>query len=824
MKHLHIRLLMVASAAFFIACSPAAAQWQTPDHSVPVGRGSGTGFKAAGPGTNNQALMGVTGADPVFRALVGADLPLPGTSSLGGVFSTAATSSQWLRSLGTDGAFTKSQPAFSDLSGSWACTQAPALTGDVTTFAGTCTTSIAALAVTNGQLAGSIAASKLIGTDIATVGTITAGTWNGTAVDVAHGGTGAATAANARTNLGVAIGSNVQAWDADLDAFALKTAPTGVVVGTTDTQTLTNKTLTAPAITSPTGIVKGDVGLGNVVNVDQTDAGNITSGTLGTARLPAPFTNGTASGSTSKFATTSGTLGTGCAQFDGGGNLIDVGSACGTGGGGSSVESCTTSASLGMDATGATANDTQLASWISSLSGKTRGCLEFGSGTFKFASAPVIPMPNALWSTSSTTSNTVAVGSKTFTVGSCAGINAGSTAYAWHSSLTATSILVGTVTSCSGTTLVMNVTSVSGSGTFSSWGITQKFYGTDAIGSITWKGQGVDTTVLQFATGANGPKFQFAGAIQQLSLSGMTIATEGASSSTACLILNNSYPFIGAQQNVNQIRNVTCRGSDGYGLTNYWGSGFVNQYVSNVNFDAIQVFGPAGASGTGTGMVFNNPGANGCVSNTTSPWQCGENYNITNSYFNNVDQGIYYGDNTQFVNVSNTQFLNSNRGIIVGGAGVLQGLIVANNIFFVYQENVQDNNGVKNIFLANNFFTTNPSHYAVVLSNNWNFTVTGNQFVPFQAGTSLGGLTVPGPSHGQSIASNNVFDGGGNTITNCLVVGASVTGMVATGNSFNGCTSTILNSAPVASNAIGLIGSGAPTANFTVYNGVVTRQ
>lgn len=83
---------------------------------------------------------------------------------------------------------------------------------------------------------------------LVTVGTITTGVWSGTDVAVAAGGTGSSTAGGARTNLGVAIGSDVQAWDADLDTYAGKTPPSGAVVGTTDTQVLSAKTLTLPQI------------------------------------------------------------------------------------------------------------------------------------------------------------------------------------------------------------------------------------------------------------------------------------------------------------------------------------------------------------------------------------------------------------------------------------------------------------------------------------------------------------------------------------------------------------------------------------------------
>ena len=57
--------------------------------------------------------------------------------------------------------------------------------------------------ITNAKLAGSITASKLVGTDITTVGTITTGVWSGTAIAIANGGTGSTTVTGAKTNLGL---------------------------------------------------------------------------------------------------------------------------------------------------------------------------------------------------------------------------------------------------------------------------------------------------------------------------------------------------------------------------------------------------------------------------------------------------------------------------------------------------------------------------------------------------------------------------------------------------------------------------------------------
>ena len=72
----------------------------------------------------------------------------------------------------------------------------------------------------DGTALGSLYSPVAGSSSIVTTGTIGTGTWAATDIAVAHGGTGSSTASGARTNLGVAIGSNVQAYDADLTAIA----------------------------------------------------------------------------------------------------------------------------------------------------------------------------------------------------------------------------------------------------------------------------------------------------------------------------------------------------------------------------------------------------------------------------------------------------------------------------------------------------------------------------------------------------------------------------------------------------------------------------
>lgn len=202
---------------------------------APAYGGTGQDFSAA-----NGVLYFTAGVASVGTAPP-SSIPPPTPSTLGGVFSKAAVSNQFLTQVGTDGTISAAQPGFSNLSG----------------------------VASSGQLSGSY-------TGITGVGTVTAGTWSASTVGVPYGGTGA----TSLTANGVLYGNGVSAVSAlALNATAtnkyLQQVSSGApswqqialsdlsdassIVTLTGSQILSNKTLVDPTITTSAAGANGTI-------------------------------------------------------------------------------------------------------------------------------------------------------------------------------------------------------------------------------------------------------------------------------------------------------------------------------------------------------------------------------------------------------------------------------------------------------------------------------------------------------------------------------------------------------------------------------------
>lgn len=129
-----------------------------------------------------------------------------------------------------------------------------------------------------------------------TGGTITNSTITGiTDLAIADGGTGASTAAGARTNLGIDIGSDVQAFDPALQSIAGLTTSANQAIYTTGSDTYATTSLTAfgrsliddaDAATARTTLALGSLATQNASSVVITGGtANLTSATIGSATI-----------------------------------------------------------------------------------------------------------------------------------------------------------------------------------------------------------------------------------------------------------------------------------------------------------------------------------------------------------------------------------------------------------------------------------------------------------------------------------------------------------------------------------------------------------
>jgi hypothetical protein len=127
--------------------------------------------------------------------------------------------------------------------------------------------------------------SSVVTSSLTSLGTITVGTWNGTTVGLSYGGTGATTASGARSNLGLAIGTDVQAYDGDLTALAGLTSAADTLPYFTGSGTAALATFTsfgrslvddADASAGRTTLGLGTIAIQNASNVSIT-GGSITN-------------------------------------------------------------------------------------------------------------------------------------------------------------------------------------------------------------------------------------------------------------------------------------------------------------------------------------------------------------------------------------------------------------------------------------------------------------------------------------------------------------------------------------------------------------------
>lgn len=414
--------------------------------------------------------------------------------------------------------------------------------------------------------------------------------------------------------------------------------------------------------------------------------------------------------------------------------------------------------------------------------------LAFGSsvraiGKYRSDSAIIVTMPKgAGWATTSTTTNTIGTGSKSFTVASGLPISPGQTVTANAGTL-GQGYMSGTVTSYSGTSLVMNATTVSGSGTYSGWDIVQNFRNTAAIAQFTISGEGQDTTEFYFPN-SDGFAFKFSSQQHSVNVRNCSITT-GANNTRTAVAFDNSYPYFGTFVAQSAFENVTFRGETGYSRGNsVWANCVVVSKVSDINFNNVNFLGSGVPSGRG--LVLESTGAGSFDAPTTTATV----FNLVNCNFTFLAVAVHYGSNSQTLQIANSFFAQNTTDVYVPPlAGSLQGLTVSGCTFFkgAPGDAIYCTTAVPNLIIVNNLIGVHGGFRGIALDKTNNTTIIGNQFIPDSGpNTAVAGIAIAECDAGSlTLIDGNTFS----SVTVALTVGDAAKGVHFTPN--NHCTTNI---------------------------------
>jgi hypothetical protein len=151
--------------------------------------------------------------------------------------------------------------------------------------------------------------------------------------------------------------------------------------------------------------------------------------------------------------------------------------------------------------------------------------------------------------------------------------------------------------------------------------------------SLTILGAGADVTNLIWPEGG-GIEVTFVSQYNSVHIRDLSLLTSAAGAGAALYLNQTASVSNPANSAPSDITNVTCRGSDGYDISYYWGSGVTVYGVSNVTFQGLNVVGSgSGWSTVGTGVILEgSPSVIAAVA-----------FNFANCTLNYVGTGICSG-------------------------------------------------------------------------------------------------------------------------------------------------------------------------------------